>query len=173
MTTRLAPSLAAIAAATLAMTAGASAEDLEISGVGISRDLACADGQSVVIAGADHKIVLEGRCGTVTVQGTGHALSFETADSLVVSGAENAIDGGTTGALRVEVTDNRVKTTVGPAGTGRIDVSGADQTLELALAGPTRLTVKGSGHKVTWTAEPGVKAPSVSASGIDNAIRRR
>jgi predicted regulator of Ras-like GTPase activity (Roadblock/LC7/MglB family) len=159
--------------APMILIAPASAAEIRVEGSQMSRDFACEDGQDVMIAGAGHKVVLTGRCGAVSVQGADHTLSFEAAGELVVSGVSNIVEGGTTGGLVVETAKNKVKATMKAAETARIDVSGADQTLELMLAGPTQIEVQGAKNAVAWRAEAGVKAPSVSASGIENRISRR
>lgn len=92
---------------------------------------------------------------------------------LMVSGISNTVEGGTTGGLVVEVAQNKVKATVKAAETAKIDVSGADQALELTLAGPAQVELQGVKNVVEWRAESGVKAPSVSAGGVENRISRR
>uniref|UniRef100_A0A9E7ZR86 DUF3060 domain-containing protein n=1 Tax=Bosea sp. NBC_00436 TaxID=2969620 RepID=A0A9E7ZR86_9HYPH len=149
------------------------AAEIRVEGAQMSRDFACEDGQDVEISGAGHKVVLTGRCGAIEVHGADHALSFETARELAVSGVSNTIEGGTTGGLVVETAKNQIRATVKAAETAKIDVSGADQKLELTLAGPTQIEVQGAKNIVEWRTETGVKAPSVSAGGIENRISRR
>lgn len=150
-----------------------SAAEIRVEGAQMSRDFACEDGQDVSISGAGHKVVLTGRCGAVNVHGADHIVSFETARELAVSGVSNTVEGGTTGGLVVEVAQNKVKATLKAAEAAKIDVSGADQALELTLAGPTQIEVQGVKNVVEWRAENGVKAPSVSAGGVENRISRR
>ncbi|WP_336810855.1 DUF3060 domain-containing protein [Bosea sp. MMO-172] len=159
--------------ATMVVILPAYAAEIRVEGAQMSRDFTCEDGQYVAISGAGHKVVLTGRCGAVSVHGADHTLSFDTAGELVVSGVSNQIEGGTAGGLVVEVAQNKVKVTVKAAETAKIDVSGADQTLELTLAGPTQIEVQGAKNVVEWRAESGVKAPSVSAGGVENRISRR
>ena len=159
--------------APLALALPAYAAEIRVEGSQMSRDFACEDGQDVEISGAGHKIVLTGRCGAVGVHGADHVLSFETAREMAVSGIGNRIEGGTTGGLTVETAKNQVKATVKAAETAKIDVSGADHKLELTLAGPTQIEVQGAKNVVEWRAESGVKAPSVSAGGVENRISRR
>lgn len=149
------------------------AAEIRVEGAQMSRDFACEDGQDVMISGVGHKVVLTGRCGAVSVHGADHVLSFETARELAVSGIANKVEGGTTGGLVVETAKNQVKAMVKAVETARIDVSGADQKLELTLAGPTQIEMQGAKNVVEWHAEAGVKAPSVSAGGIENRISRR
>lgn len=153
--------------------APAVAAEIRVEGVQMSRDFACEDGQDVSISGAGHKIMLTGRCGAVNVHGADHTVTFEGAGKLMVSGISNQVEGGTTGELVVEVAQNKVKATVKAAETAKIDVSGADQALELTLAGPVQIEVQGAKNVVEWRAENGVKAPSVSAGGVENRISRR
>lgn len=159
--------------APFALVVPAAAAEIQVEGARMSRDFACEDGQDVAISGAGHKVVLTGRCGAINVHGSDHTLSFETAGELVVSGVANKVEGGTIGGLVVETAKNQVKATMKAAETAKVDVSGADQTLELTLAGATQIDVQGAKNAVTWQAESGVKAPSVSAGGVDNRISRR
>ncbi len=159
--------------ALMILIAPASAAEIRVEGAQMSRDFACEDGQDVSISGAGHKVVLTGRCGAVNVHGADHIVSFETAREIAVSGIANTVEGGTTGGLVVETAKNKVKATVKAAETAKIDVSGADQKLELTLAGPTQIEVQGAKNAVEWRAEAGIKAPSVSAGGVENRISRR
>ena len=159
--------------APMILIAPASAAEIRVEGAQMSRDFACEDGQDVSISGAGHKVVLTGRCGAVNVHGADHTVTFEGAGNLVVSGVSNIVEGGTAGGLVVEVAQNKVKATVKAAETAKIDVSGADQVLELTLAGPTQVELQGVKNVVEWRAESGVKAPLVSAGGVENRISRR
>ncbi|MDX3810439.1 DUF3060 domain-containing protein [Bosea thiooxidans] len=159
--------------APLVLAAPALAEEISIEGARMSRDFACEDGQDVVISGAENHVSLTGRCGVVKVLGSKHGLSFEAADALVVSGISIQAEGKAVGNLVVEVTKNRVRTTVKPsAERAKVDVSGADQEVELTLAGPTQIEMQGAKNVLRWRAAPDVKPPSVSASGIENQISR-
>lgn len=159
--------------ASMTVIVPACAAEIRVEGAQMSRDFACEDGQDVEISGAGHKVVLTGRCGAVNVHGADHIVSFETARELAVSGVSNTVEGGATGGLVIETAKNKVKATVKAAETARIDVSGADQKLALTLAGPAQIEVQGAKNAVEWRAETGVKAPSVSAGGIENRISRR
>ena len=94
--------------APLLLAAPAAAAEIAIEGVRMSRDFACAEGQDVVVSGADNQVSLTGRCGVVKLLGSGHGLSFETADELVVSGISIEARGRAVGSLVVEVAKNRV-----------------------------------------------------------------
>lgn len=159
--------------APLVLIVPAAAAEIRVEGAQMSRDFACEHGQDVMISGVGHKVVLSGRCGAVNVHGADHVLSFEAARELAVSGVANMVEGGTTGGLIVETAKNQIKAAVKAAGTAKIDVSGADHMLELTLAGPAEIEVQGAKNAVAWRTEAGVKAPSVSAGGIENRISRR
>jgi len=159
--------------APLLLAAPAAAAEIAIEGVRMSRDFACAEGQDVVVSGADNQVSLTGRCGVVKLLGSGHGLSFETADELVVSGISIEARGRAVGSLVVEVAKNRVATAMEPAAEpAKVDVAGADHEVELTLAGPTRIEMQGAKNRLRWRAGPGVAPPAVSASGVDNRISR-
>lgn len=159
--------------ASLALAAPALAEEISIEGARMARDFTCEDGQDVVISGAENQVSLAGRCGVVKVLGSNHGLSFEAADELVVSGISIKAEGKQVGSLVVEVAKNKVRTAVKPsAESAKVDVSGADHEVELTLAGPVRIEMQGAKNVLRWRAEPGVKPPSVSTSGVENRISR-
>lgn len=144
-----------------------------MEGVRMSRDFAC-DGQDVVVSGQGNMVELKGPCGMVKVIGVGHKVTFDDAQGLIVSGMSNATTGGVVASLSVEVTQNVVKATLKPVeGSAEVAISGADQKVDLVVAGPTKVTVEGSANVLSWTSEAGVKAPTISTSGIDNHVTRR
>jgi hypothetical protein len=150
------------------------ADTLQISGARSERDIACEDGQDVSISGMQHKIALTGSCGQVEIHGSGHDVTFETAQALYVTGIGNAATGRSVGKLTVDATRHRVSTAVlAVDAVAEVEVSGADQALELALAGPAKITVHGARNKVRWQAGAGVKAPAVEIAGIENSVARR
>lgn len=163
----------AFAAVVAVIPALASADEISIEGVQMSRDFAC-DGQNVVIAGQGNTVELTGRCGDVKVIGTDHAVRFDEAKSLVVSGASNKATGGEIGSLLVEVTNNKVqakiKSITAPAD---VSVSGADQDVSLTVGSAAKINVHGSNNALSWTAENGIKAPAISTSGIGNKISKK
>ncbi|WP_083269571.1 DUF3060 domain-containing protein [Bosea vaviloviae] len=162
-----------LAAAIVLLPASAFAEEIRVEGVRMSRDFAC-DGQDVVISGQGNMVELKGRCGMVKVIGVDHKVSFDDAQGLIVSGMSNVATGGVVASLSVEVTQNVVKATLKPVeGSAEVAVSGADQKVDLVVAGPTKVTVEGSANVLSWTSEAGVKAPTISTSGIDNRVTRR
>ncbi len=160
-------------AAVLAQAGLAQAEALTIEGVAISRDVEC-EGKDVGIYGAENEIALTGRCGLITVHGSGHKVSFEEGAGLAVSGADNKVTGGRARDIAVSVTQNTVTATlVGGETPGRLSASGSDNRVSLVLAGPTQLRVMGADHKIEWVRGEGAPSPEVSASGIKNVIKRK
>jgi hypothetical protein len=151
----------------------AQADALTIEGVGIGRDVEC-EGKDVGIYGAQNEIALTGRCGVITVHGSGHKVSFEEGAGLAVSGIDNKVTGGRARDVAVGVTRNVVVATlVGGDVPGTLDASGADNTISLVLAGPTRIHVAGANNKVEWARGEGAPSPEVTASGAQNSIKRK
>lgn len=149
------------------------ADELKIEGVGISRDIPC-NGQDVGVYGAANKITLTGQCNKIVVHGSNHKVSLERGTDLSVSGADNAVTGGTVSNLNVEVAKNTVAVTIQPtAGKGMVDVSGAEQKLSLVLAGASELKVNGADQKVEWSLAGGAPDPSISSSGVNNSIQKK
>ena len=158
----------------LAPLTAVTAETLHITGAGSERDIACEDGQDISVTGTRHKLALTGRCGAVEIRGSNHKVSFETAQSLYVSGTGNSASGTVVAKLSVDATRNRVLTAVksvdGPA---EIEVAGADQALDLRLDSPATVSVHGTRNRVQWRLAAGVRPPAVSISGIENKVARR
>lgn len=65
-------------------------EKIRISGVTQDVTQEC-DGKGVVVSGSSNTVKLTGDCPDVTVSGTGNKVSIDTASSIRVSGAGNAI----------------------------------------------------------------------------------
>lgn len=158
----------------LAPLTASAAETLHITGVGSERDIACEDGQEISITGAGHKLTLTGGCGAVEIRGRGHTVSFETAQSLYVSGIGSSATGRSVTKLTVDATRNRVVTAVKASeGPAEIEVAGADQQLDLRLGSAATVSVHGTRNRVQWEPAAGVKPPAVSISGIENKVARR
>ncbi|KMO37813.1 hypothetical protein VQ03_18400 [Methylobacterium tarhaniae] len=158
-------------AAVLAQAGLARADALTIEGVAISRDVEC-EGKDVGIYGAQNEIALTGRCGTITVHGSGHTVRFEEGAGLAVSGIDNRVTGGRAREIAVSVTQNTVTATlVGGESPGRLTTSGSDNRVSLVLAGPTQLRVAGADHKIEWVRGEGAPSPEVTASGVKNVIK--
>ncbi len=165
-----------LAAALVPLLAGAtpaSAQELEVSGSGLTRDIAC-NGKDVSIFGAANRIKLTGECRTVTVAGADHVVSFEVADVLQVEGAKLRVTGGTVNHLRVDTADNVVAATIAAKDSpAEVVVSGAKHEVALKLTGPTVLKVVGADHKVQWTLASGAPEPDVSNAGVHNTVERK
>ncbi|WP_020178813.1 DUF3060 domain-containing protein [Methylopila sp. M107] len=169
MKTAFASTIAALAlTATPALAGG-----IVIEGVRISREVDCG-GQDVVIAGQGNTIALTGACGAVQVMGSDHKVTFESAKALQVAGASIAATGGKVEALAVDVTDNTVKATVASSHEpAEVRIFGADQKSELRFESAAAVTVGGAANELVWTADKGVKPPSISSLGVDLKITRK
>ena len=167
--------LPVIIAAMLAFAGLAHADDdeLTIQGIGISRDVDC-QGKNVGVYGAENEIALTGQCGTITVHGSKHKVSFEQGQTLSVSGSDNVVDGGRAKNVVVSVAKNTVTTTL-EAGEepGKLEATGANNRITLVLAGPSRLDVGGVEQIVEWSTADGAPNPEVRSSGALNSIKRK
>jgi len=115
-------------------------------------------------------IHLKGDCGAVLVYGSEHKVTLDTARSLTVSGAEHEVVAERVNALSVDTTENQVRTTVaGGEQPALVEVTGADQELDLQFEGPVKLDVSGTNQQVRWRGEE----PEVQMSGIDNKVERQ
>lgn len=162
----------AFALATLA-AGHARSEEMVIEGVQLSRDFEC-DGHDVVVGGQGNTIKLLGTCGDVRVIGSDHKIEFENLKSLSVVGVKIALTGGKVGALALDVSENTVKATVGAAdGPAEVRIFGADQKSELRFASAAVVTVGGASNALTYDTDKGVKAPTISALGVDLKIARK
>lgn len=147
----------------------AQAEPLNIEGIDLSRDVSC-KGQDVNISGNANVIHLKGDCGAVLVYGSEHKVTLDTAKSLTVSGAEHEVVAERVNALSVDTTDNQVRATVaGGEQPALVEVTGADQELDLQFEGPVKLDVSGTDQQVRWRGDE----PEVQMSGIDNKVERQ
>ncbi len=155
--------------AAMALASLAHAEPLNIEGIGLSRDVSC-KGQDVNISGNANVIHLKGDCGAVEIAGSEHKVTLDTAKSLSVSGAEHEVAAERVNALSVDTTDNQVRTTVaGGEQPALVEVTGADQVLDLQFEGLVKLDVSGSDQQVRWRGDE----PEVQMSGIDNKVERQ
>jgi hypothetical protein len=144
------------------------AEPLEVSGVQLSRDLAC-KGKDLVIAGSGNQIKVTGPCGAVEIMGANHRVTLEQAKSLVVSGSENEVTIDKVTVLEVGVDAQRINATLVAGGQpASVLVTGAEGQVRLRLEAPATLNVEGSDQNVTWT---GVE-PELQIQGIDNKVVR-
>lgn len=152
----------------------AAAEEMKIEGVGISRDVTCAEGDEVGVYGAENDIRVTGPCRSIVVHGSDHKVTFEKAGTLSVSGSENAARGGEVAQLAVSVDQNTVEATVRASeGGAEVKVSGVQHKLTLTFASPARLTVNGVDNAVSWGLANGAPAPKVSSGGAGNRLSKR
>lgn len=149
------------------------ADEITVEGVQMSRDFAC-DGQDVIIAGQGNTVELTGRCGDIKVIGADHKVRFDESKSLAVSGMSNKATGGETGSLLVETHKNTVQAKLkSDSAPAKVSVSGADHNVSLTVGSAAKIDVQGSQNELSWTAENGIKAPAISASGIGNKISKK
>ncbi|GLK75883.1 hypothetical protein GCM10008171_11370 [Methylopila jiangsuensis] len=152
----------------------ASAEELKIEGVGISRDLVCAEGDEVGVYGAENEVRITGPCRSIVVHGSKHKVTFETAGSLEVSGSENSAKGGEVEKLAVSVDQQTVEATLRARnGAAEAVIAGVEHKVTLTVASASRLTVNGVNNAVSWAAAKGAPAPAVSSGGAGNQVTRR
>ena len=156
--------------ATLNIAAAHAAEPLELDGVGISRDVPC-NGRDVNITGNGNHIRLTGDCGAVSVYGSQHRVTLDSAENLGVSGIDNQVVAkGHVGGLVVDTSDNRVEATIKAATPpARVQVDGAEQVLQLKLESAVEMEINGADHQLDWSGEE----PAISTSGAGHRIERR
>nr|WP_275938581.1 DUF3060 domain-containing protein [Pectobacterium brasiliense] len=96
-----------------AFTTSVYAAPIDLEGIGLTRDIPC-NGNNVNISGNGNNIVLTGKCATISVAGSEHNITFDTATSLIVTGAEIAATGQSTGDLTVAAYKNTIRTHIFP-----------------------------------------------------------
>ncbi|MFD1332669.1 DUF3060 domain-containing protein [Methylopila musalis] len=154
--------------------ASATAEELKIEGVGISRDLVCAEGDEVGVYGAENEVRVTGPCKSILVHGSKHTVTFETAGALEVFGSENSAKGGEVENLAVSVDQQTVEATLrAKDGAAEAVVAGVQHKVTLTLASASRLTVNGVDNAVSWALAGGAPAPKVSSAGAGNRVSKR
>lgn len=155
------------------LTCMASADEINIEGADISRDVHCTS-SDVGISGVGNTIILTGQCKTVQVYGVRHKVTFETAEKVFVSGSAHKVSGGTAQHLQVDLVDNDVRSTLKPSADGlaTLSVTGNKNAVAVSLEGPAAIDVAGSDQNVTWTIGQGVVPPKVQISGIKNSVKR-
>jgi len=122
----------------------------------------CAAGP-VVLGGVDQQFVLVGACGDVTVTGTGHTVTLESAATLVVQASSTSITAS--GALgRVDLTGSGLALSAPEA--GRVALGGSNGTLRVDRA--KTYVVQGSGTSVK-----GTSARSLRLTGSSGRIALR
>ena len=162
-------------AAVLVLAAGrAAAEDsfdIDITGVGLSRDAHCEDGQSVRVSGADNRIEITGKCKVVLVEVADNNVKLERADRLRVFGSKQDVSvSEAVRALEVHGADHIVGTNVAGEG-AEIQVSGGKNRLMVTLQAKATLAVAGADHNVTYRLAPGAPKPGIQVSGLKNRVQ--
>ncbi|MDY4348821.1 DUF3060 domain-containing protein [Pectobacterium brasiliense] len=152
-----------------AFTASVYAAPIELEGIGLTRDIPC-NGNDVNISGNGNNIVLTGKCATISVAGSEHNITFDTATSLIVTGAEIAATGQSTGDLTVAAYKNTIRTHIfsddKPA---KVNVTGTEHHLDLDFKGPAVVSFNGISNRLSW----GGTEPKLSSSGANNVIKQK
>ncbi|WP_317177418.1 DUF3060 domain-containing protein [Pectobacterium sp. HCp5_1] len=152
-----------------AFTASVYAAPIELEGIGLTRDIPC-NGNNVNISGNGNNIVLTGKCATISVAGSEHNITFDTATSLIVTGAEIAATGQSTGDLTVAAYKNTIRTHIfsedKPA---KVNVTGTEHHLDLDFKGPAIVSFNGISNRLSW----GGTEPKLSSSGANNVIKQK
>ncbi|MBN3256300.1 DUF3060 domain-containing protein [Pectobacterium brasiliense] len=152
-----------------AFTASVYAAPIELEGIGLTRDIPC-NGNNVNISGNGNNIVLTGKCATISVAGSEHNITFDTATSLIVTGAEIAATGQSTGDLTVAAYKNTIRTHIfsedKPA---KVNVTGTEHHLDLDFKGPAVVSFNGISNHLSW----GGTEPKLSSSGANNVIKQK
>ncbi|MBN3262757.1 DUF3060 domain-containing protein [Pectobacterium brasiliense] len=161
--------LRVVSATLLAFTASAYAAPIELEGIGLTRDIPC-NGNDVNVSGNGNNIVLTGKCATISVAGSEHNITFDTATSLIVTGAEIAATGQSTGDLTVAAYKNTIRTHIfsddNPA---KVNVTGTEHHLDLDFKGPAVVSFNGISNRLSW----GGTEPKLSSSGANNVIKQK
>ncbi len=165
--------LLALPMAAHAQTADAPAEDeVVIEGIGLAQNIPC-EGRDIGIYGSGNKIDLTGTCGNVVVHGDSHQVSIEKAKALTLSGADHTVSAASIADLSVQTTGHVVTATLdGNGAPAKVQVNGAEQTLNLTLASETSIDIAGTDQVVNWSLADGVAEPKIEIGGIDNAVNR-
>ncbi|MFJ5509129.1 DUF3060 domain-containing protein [Pectobacterium jejuense] len=152
-----------------AFTASVYAAPIELEGIGLTRDTPC-NGNDVNISGNGNNIVLTGKCADISVAGSEHNITFDTATSLTVTGSEIAATGQSTGDLTVAAYKNTIRTHIlsedKPA---KVNVTGTEHHLDLDFKGPAVVSFNGISNRLSW----GGTEPKLSSSGANNVIKQK
>ena len=153
---------------------GACAEeayDVEITGVGLSRDVHCDEGQSIRITGIQNRIEVSGACKLVLVDLADNEVTVERADALQIFGSkQKVIASQAVRLLEVHGADHVVDLTLAGEG-ANASVTGSKNALAVMLRSKATLSVAGSQHDVTYRRGTDVPKPGVNMSGADNRVR--
>ncbi|KHN49714.1 DUF3060 domain-containing protein [Pectobacterium fontis] len=152
-----------------AFTASVYAAPIELEGIGLTRDIPC-NGNDVTISGNSNHIVLTGQCGNISVMGSEHKVTFDSATSLTVTGAEIDVTGQSTGDLIVATYKNTIRTHI-IAGNkpAKVNVTGTEHQIDLDFKGPAVVSFNGISNQLSW----GGAEPRLSSSGANNVIKQK
>lgn len=111
----------------------------------VSAGTTCADGEDVTVSSDDAVPMVEGRCGTVTIDGDGVHGYVEHAESVLISGDNTSVRGTDWGSLSIDGDQN----TVLSGSVGHLVVTGDQNTVnwDEGVAAPDRDT----GEQNTYT----------------------
>ncbi|RUS01204.1 DUF3060 domain-containing protein [Pectobacterium polaris] len=156
-------------ATAFAFTTSVYAAPIELEGIGLTRDIPC-NGNDVNISGNGNHIVLTGKCADISVAGSEHNITFDTATSLTVTGSEIAATGQSTADLTVAAYKNTIRTHIlaedKPA---KVNVTGTEHHLDLDFKGPAVVSFNGISNRLSW----GGTEPKLSSSGANNVIKQK
>ncbi|MBG0752513.1 hypothetical protein Q7O_001965 [Pectobacterium carotovorum subsp. carotovorum PCCS1] len=152
-----------------AFTASVYAAPIELEGFSLTRDIPC-NGNDVTISGNGNNIVLTGQCAAISIMGSEHNVTFDTATSLTVTGSEIAVTGQSTGNLTVAAYKNTIRThIVADDKPVKVNVTGTEHHLDLDFKGPTVVSFNGISNHLSW----GGTEPRLSSSGANNVIKQK
>lgn len=144
--------------------------EVVVEGHALSRDIPC-NGASVGIYGVRNTVNLTDTCASIVIHGQGHVVTFQKAGDVAITGPDHKVTGGEATGLAVTSTRNQVETGIRPAGKDAlVDVTGANQSLVLKLAGPVRMEVSGVDNEVRWSLTDSAPEPRISVMGVQNQI---
>ena len=157
----------------LAATSASAEEayDVDITGVGLSRDVHCDEGQSVRITGMQNRIEVSGACKLVVVDLADNKVTLERADALRIFGSKQEVRASqAVRLLEVHGADHVVDLTLDGESAGA-RVTGSKNAVAVTLRSKAILSVTGSDHDVTYRRAADVPRPGVNMSGADNRVR--
>ncbi|MFZ1469995.1 MAG: DUF3060 domain-containing protein [Paracoccaceae bacterium] len=131
----------------------AQADDITIKGYNQLLDMDCAD-VGVIVEGVKHGLNFTGDCVSMTVSGVENMIDFETADTIMLEGSANRLQGALAGA--------------GPESGPDVTLSGSDNVLTLRFDRPAVVKISGSGNRLVWAMAPGVTKPDIRITGENN-----
>ncbi|MEQ9885243.1 DUF3060 domain-containing protein [Pectobacterium zantedeschiae] len=161
--------LRVVFATLLTFTASVYAAPIELEGSGLTRDIPC-NGNDVRISGNSNNIALTGKCAAISIMGSEHNVTFDTATSLTVTGSEIAVTGQSTGDLIVAAYKNTIHThIIADDRPVKVNVTGTEHHLDLDFNGPAVVSFNGISNRLSW----GGTEPRFSSSGANNVIKQK